>query len=449
MPARLALLLTVALIVAWLWRASRREAGASAALWLPVLWLAVIGSRFVSQWLFPGAVGAVADVDGSPVDMLFFAAMNVLGALVLIQRRRAVVRILRDNPLVVVFLLYAFASIAWSDFPFVSFKRYVKALGHPIMALVVATDPQPQRALQIVYRRCAILLLPASILVIKYFPEIGRYYDEWGGAVWYQGVAIGKNALAQTSMLFGVLFLWLLITGRSAGTSRPSSMERLENLAGLAMAGWLLWQADSAGAWAAFLVCGGIVLALKVAIVRRHAVLWFGVVFPMFAALAAATPSIRLAVLGLLGRDPTFTDRTLLWADILAIHDAVLVGVGVEAFWLGARLDILWEQWWWRPVQAHNGYLEIYLHLGAIGLTLQLALIVVVMTRLLVAARRGDSGSVFLMAALIMIVLNNVTEASFVAVSFFWTLFYMVVFCSKPVRSVARLPAHRAAPIRR
>jgi O-antigen ligase len=382
--------LTVALIVAWLWRASRREVGASAALWLPVLWLAVIGSRFVSQWLSWGAGGPVAVVDGSPVDSTFFAAMNVLGALVLIQRRRAVVRILRDNPLVVVILLYAFASIAWSDFPFVSFKRYVKALGHPIMALVVATDPQPQRALQIVLRRCAILLLPASILVIKYFPEIGRYYDGWGGAVWYQGVAIGKNALAQTSMLFGVLFLWLLITGRSAGTSRPSSMERLENLAGLAMAGWLLWQADSDTSLSLFLIGGGIVLALKVAIVRRHAVLWFGVVFPMFVALAAATPSIRLAVLGLLGRDPTFTDRTLLWADTLAIHDAVSIGGGFEAFWLGARLDILWEQWWWRPIQAHNGYLELYLHLGAIGLTLQLALIVVVMTRLLVAARRGD-----------------------------------------------------------
>jgi hypothetical protein len=71
------------------------------------------------------------------------------------------------------------------------------------------------------------------------------------------------------------------------------------------------------------------------------------------------------------------------------------------------------------------------------------------MTRLLIAARRRDSGSAFLMAALIMTVLNNLTEASFVAVSFFWTLFYMVVFCSKPVRSVARLPTHRAAPIRR
>ena len=152
MPSSLALLLTVSLIVAWLWRASRREVGASAALWLPVLWLAVIGSRFVSQWLFPGAAGGLADPDGSPVDALFFAAMNVLGALVLIQRRRAVARILRDNPLVVLILLYAFASIAWSDFPFVSFKRYIKALGHPIMALVVATDPRPQRALQIVLK---------------------------------------------------------------------------------------------------------------------------------------------------------------------------------------------------------------------------------------------------------------------------------------------------------
>ena len=50
----------------------------SKALWLPVIYLWVIGSRPVSEWLGIGpAAGTDVQLDGSPVDRLFFAALLI------------------------------------------------------------------------------------------------------------------------------------------------------------------------------------------------------------------------------------------------------------------------------------------------------------------------------------------------------------------------------------
>ena len=75
----------------------------------------------------------------------------------------------------------ALLAILWSDFQFVAFKRWIKILGHPIMALVVLTDPDPIEALRRLFKRAAFVLVPMSILFIKYFPEYGRGFDQWTG----------------------------------------------------------------------------------------------------------------------------------------------------------------------------------------------------------------------------------------------------------------------------
>jgi hypothetical protein len=40
-----------------------------------------------------------------------------------------------------IFFVYCFLAIFWSDFPFVAFKRWIKVLGQPIMALIVLESP--------------------------------------------------------------------------------------------------------------------------------------------------------------------------------------------------------------------------------------------------------------------------------------------------------------------
>ena len=48
-----------------------------------------------------------------------------------------------------------------------------KILGHPIMALIVLTEPDFEEALIRLMKRCAYVVVPISILWIKYYPRLG------------------------------------------------------------------------------------------------------------------------------------------------------------------------------------------------------------------------------------------------------------------------------------
>ena len=81
-------------------------------------------------------------------------------------------------------------------------------------------------------------------------------------------------------------------------------------------------------------------------------------------------------LLGAVGRDPTLTDRTAIWSIVLSMHTNPLVGTGYESFWLGPRLQKVWQLFGATINESHNGYLEVYLNLGLIGVLLLVGLLI-------------------------------------------------------------------------
>src|SRR5437870_3292452 len=188
LSSTLASCLTVAVIIFLFRRDIREKPDITAALWLPLLWLVIGCSRPVSEWLniFGLPVSGAASVEeGSPLDAWFCFALIIAGSCVLMKRQVRLSEIISNNGWLIVFLLYCFISIAWSDFPSVAFKRWIKILGHPIMALIVLTEPDPEEGLRRLMKRCAYVVVPVSILFIKYYPQLGRAYDAWSGLPTY------------------------------------------------------------------------------------------------------------------------------------------------------------------------------------------------------------------------------------------------------------------------
>jgi exopolysaccharide production protein ExoQ len=141
------------------------------------------------------------------------------------------------------------------------------------------------------------------------------------------------------------------------------------------------------------------------------------------------------------------TDRTLVWADALALQDNPLLGAGFESFWLGPRLEALGAKWWWQPAQAHNGYLETYLNLGIVGVML-LAGVLVATFRKINAALFVDFDFARLRLGLLFAILAfNFTEAAFRGLHLVWTLFYIIALdCRKPRLRTRMRPAARGRP---
>src|ERR1700746_390585 len=97
----------------------------SKALWLPVLYLWVLGSRPVSVWLGVAPLGAAFSDDSSPVDAAFFGILLIAAICVLVHRGRRTLSFLTSNGPILIYFLFCLFSIIWSDFPVVAFKRWI------------------------------------------------------------------------------------------------------------------------------------------------------------------------------------------------------------------------------------------------------------------------------------------------------------------------------------
>jgi O-antigen ligase len=435
LPPVLALWLTLALIFFLFWRESREKIGVSRALWIPLIWLLITGSKAVSLWLTLGQGGIASPEDGSPLDAVVFFTLIMAGYNVLRIRGVNLGTFARNNRWLMAFFIYSIIAIAWSDFPLIAFKRWIKILGHPIMVLVVLTDPDPMAAIKRLFKRIAYVLIPLSICFIKYFPQYGRGFDEWTGQGYNAGVATNKNELGCLCLIFGMFFFWNFMQALKIKNRRARRNELILNGGFFALNWWLLSEASSATSLATMLLGIAVMWLIGLPFVnKRYVGPYLIAAVVVFAALEPFFGIYANVVKGL-GRNLTLTDRTDVWQAVLRLQDNPIFGTGFESFWLGKRLQMLWAQFQFHPIQAHNGYIETYLNLGWIGIVLLIGQFVGTFQKIqLDLLRRFEFGRLRL-AFLLAIILYNYTEAAFAAVSFVWTMFFLIAVDYPTIRN--------------
>jgi exopolysaccharide production protein ExoQ len=268
-----------------------RVSRVSSALWIPVLWYALETTQSVSRWLtiFGYDVAAPDAIDGSPIDRFIYTGLLLAAIGVLLARRTRLRDILDNNRWLCVLFVYMLASVVWSDYPLVSFKRWIRALVDVLMALVVLTDRNAFAAECTVMRRVMFFSIPLSIILIKYFRTIGTAWDESGMEIW-NGATPQKNVLGQVVMVASIYFLFEMF--RNVRNRRV-----LVYAAFLLMAAWLLKGSPSyrsntsilGFAFGASLLVGLTALRSKIVYIQRH----LGVVLLALALLFGAMQIVQ------------------------------------------------------------------------------------------------------------------------------------------------------------
>jgi len=148
MPPQIAALCCLVGIVGMFYLNRDRTVRTSAALWIPVLWFMIVGSRNVGEWLQSGmrVDAGSAYMEGSPLDRNVLTLLIACGVGVLMARGPRLNRVLRENWPILMFYAYCGLSIAWSDYPLVGGKRWFRSLGDLVMVLVILTDLNPSAA---------------------------------------------------------------------------------------------------------------------------------------------------------------------------------------------------------------------------------------------------------------------------------------------------------------
>lgn len=427
-----ATVLCIGVIAALFWLDRGIDAPVSKALWIPTLWVMINFSRPLSVWLgmAPSKADASIYLEGSPIDRAAYLILLIAGLIVLFIRSGRAGKMLRKHGAILAYFSYAALSALWSDYPFVTFKHWTKGIGDVVMVLIVVTELHPEIAIKWLLSRSGFVFMPLSLLYSKYYPELGRFISP-GWVTEYAGVTQNKNELGQICLIFGLGGLWCFLSIWER-RERPDRRRRLMAYGGyLTIIIWLFVMADSMTSFC----CVSLAAVVMLWASRRK--VWTSA--SIHAAAGAAIGVAALALFGdrqmvtMVGRNATLTGRTDIWHWVLTLVTNPLLGTGYESFFMGQRLKTFWvldNNAFASLQEAHNGYLEVYLNLGWVGVVIFAALIITGYQCVISVYRSNPRFGRLTIAWFVAAVIYGFTEAGYRMLTPIWITLLLAIMAA-------------------
>ena len=318
-------------------------------------------------------VGGELSVDvlsGDPLLRYSYIAIYVITFFLLLQRWQGFIYFATRDKLLLLLVGIAVVSVFWSVQPDVTLPRSAALLGTTLFGVYLATRFSLREQLLLVAWTLGISVL-ASLLFIVALPSYAEFADFRGSAI--RGAFIHKNSLGRVMALAAMVFLLFFLSDRRY---------RWVTGVGFGLSVGLLLLSRSATALVVFLV-------LLFLLPLYKGLRWrYGSLVPVLIAGVGLCGGIVMWLSGseqnalsTVGRDVTLTGRTQLWAAVLdMIWQHPWLGYGYGAFWLGWQgeaahigLALIYPQYVnpisGIPPHAHNGFLDLWLDLGLLGLS--------------------------------------------------------------------------------
>jgi exopolysaccharide production protein ExoQ len=250
----------------------------------------------------------------------------------------------------------AVASAAWSLDPAFTLRRAVLLLASTLFAIFLASCFEWEEQFDI-FALTTVLAVFGSYLLVALLPNYGVSHDmHWGN---WKGLFPHKNVMG-LYMGFGILLLCF---------AKPRGLPKWLRIATIIGAAGLLIFSGSITALVATLFCFAAYPLVRLFIVKRKNTLplWIPIL-PLFVLAGLFLVLNSDSILALLGRDSTLTGRPQLWAvSRTAIREYPIFGHGYSAFWHMATFESTGVAI--APTtHAHDGYLDLCLDLGLVGL---------------------------------------------------------------------------------
>ena len=365
------------LIIVWAIRTDSRTRKHTALLWVPCLWVFMVGSRPLTFWFSSGRSAGVieSNLEGNTSNVVLYSSMFLVGLIVLVRRKFDWGAFVSQNKALMLMYSYYAISPLWSAVPLSSFKRIVTDFGGLILALVVATERDPEQAAMALTGEVGHSSWSVVVAGDPYYPNVGRAYSN-SGEMMATGLAEYKNSLGQTCFIVGIFLLWDLYSNWNTLKQPKNWVDRCDSIGTLLLTVFtLLFKAESATALVCFLIGAALLLGRRYLLQFERPLKLASAGFLVFVVVAIADPVIGISdtVLSALGRDASLTGRTEIWEMVMERRPEFLLGAGYRGFWsTAAGQSIAVERHSNVLLTAHNGYLETYLNGGFVGIVLLL-----------------------------------------------------------------------------
>lgn len=277
-----------------------------------------------------------------------------------IPRIHGIISIITNNPFVFGYLAVIFLSALWSIHPDITIRRSLSYANTMAVALYIIAAFRGDDSIKVLSYSLAISAV-GSIAFVIIFPRLGIHQASFLEGNW-RGVFIHKNGFGEAMAI--AVFTKLYLLGGRVGS-------RIWNIFWLCVFSGLLILSQSGTQ----LVTASLYLSAFFLYIAwlQHKLL--GYAFACLTAFILVAVGVALAVdpgsvLDLLGKDPTLTGRTEIWAVVLQlIAQKPLFGWGYAAMFIPGDSITYWtaEQLGANLPHAHNSWLQITVETGLVG----------------------------------------------------------------------------------
>lgn len=367
---------------------------------------------------------------GDPILRYILIATYATGILILILRiKKASFKLIVNNKLIWLLVGLVFVSALWSSLPWLTLRKAVSVLLPTVYAALLAIRYPIEKMTKMILIVIVVSLF-LSFAFVYLIPEWGL--QEYEGSVVWRGVFDHKNRLGRVASL---AFLASIVFQFGA-TKKVRVLCALLMISSLIT---LLFSESATSILLSVIMAGFIIVMYFARRMRRDFVAVMIIIFLLLGIAALIASSNYEPILAWLGKEGSIVDRYTLWTR--AFHMGLskpILGYGYSAFWLGfdGPSAYVWEGIHWRPLHGHNGYLDLWLDLGIIGLILLLILmtklISKLISRLMTASTASDfTNYLFHLTFCVYMLIYNITESVFLqgemTNAFYWL--WIVYLC--------------------
>ena len=362
------------------------------------------------------------ETNTSIILVLFF--LNYIATfLLLLLRWKKVIKVMKKEKIIVLLVGIAVFSFMWSSLPKKTITRGIAIVGTSLFGLYLAsryTIKEQLKILGYMYGIAVVLSFVFIVAIPKYGIMAGIHEGRW------RGIYNHKNTLGKVIAPGLVVFLL------SAFNSKKYS--------------WLFWMAFSLAfillvrsSSTTSLINGICLIAVSISfrvfrwrdnlmVPSTITIASLGTIFYIIVSVTTE------AILTALGKDTTLTGRGDMWPYIFEmIGKKPILGYGFGAFWYGPDTPsfFIWRVTGWKPPNSHNGFLDLWLQIGLVGLVIFVfGFLVITLPRAFYWVRRTRTSEGFWpLTYMTYMLLANISETTLMIQNdLFWVLYVAVAF---------------------
>lgn len=305
--------------------------------------------------------------------------------------------------LLIAYTLMEVLSAFWSEVPLISLRRSMQqaiVIFCVLTPFLLGIDRE-----QILVRVCAVLGFIILVNVL-FIPVLGI------PAFGYKGVFPQKNLLGQISVIAFFFSIY--------AATRTLNSQKLIFVCIAVLSILLIVISRSKTSLALLLVVPVFAYSLVSWVRTQNFLLrWVLMLLAILMICIFISASITIPfdvydISNVLFNDSTFTGRTVIWKFAgYYINKAPWLGYGYGSFWgVGSDTNAVGEGFIGALLQAHDGYVDIVLDLGYVGLAVAVLFILVLFNSMLALVKSDHKIALLMLSILFFVLLDNTMESS-------------------------------------